>query len=46
MSPRAEVMQVFSAAARCHQRKGYDCRVGNPFFRAGKFSEKTASTRR
>jgi hypothetical protein len=31
---------------RAHRRGRYDRRVGNPFARIGKFSAKTASTRR
>jgi hypothetical protein len=47
--PRAVVVQVFSAPPkikRARQRERYDCRVGNPFAHTGKFSAKTASTRR
>jgi hypothetical protein len=42
----AGIQRAADDNTRCHQRERYDCRVGNPFARIGKFSAKTASTRR
>jgi hypothetical protein len=42
----AGIQHAAEDKTRRHQRERYDCRVGNPFARIGKFSAKTASTRR